>query len=647
MKNYLKNNLKSLIIFTAALSLFWANFAEAGFIDYIAHIGSTVVTETLAVILFLIGYIAGQFVFLGGTLTNWALDLNSQIINNQTVSIGWVVSRDIANLGFVLALILIAFATILRIENYQMKQILWKLIVAALLVNFSLVMAGVFIDFSGVLTNFFISKATNYNASQLGAGLANALQTSKILDITKDERKIKEGVEGMKEDLNKQISFVASQFFVAVFTTIVAISLLALAAMLYIRYVYLTILLILMPIVWLLWIWPDVSGQWTKWWNEFLRWVFFAPALSFFLYLALSIRSSGGFPVNGLDALQTTIENFGPLVGQMLSVIGILIGGLYVANQMGIAGADMALKLAKAAPGMIAGTTVGLAGGAAGLGLRGLSSGLTIRGKTVDEQLKAMTERFSGTPFIGGAMQRANRALTAGATERMDKYQKDYGGMTKDARLNAIKDPTLLSEEKRAALMGSIAQNGEIGDLKKLVGSGQISQAKYESFAKAAIDRGGNGAKAVISGDPLMARFKVKLNRTDPKYDSEVESEIAKAFGSLKPEAAATLDIKILQANPAYLAQLRGAALTALAERSFEDKQQLKGIIEYNLAEAKGGRLDQVTGEKLNSIAKFINQSPAWAGSTIDIEKSGVGAGGERIATKEESNPPKASDFAL
>ena len=144
-----------------------------------------------------------------------------------------------------------------------------------------------------------------------------------------------------------------------------------------------------------------------------------------------------------------------------------------------------------------------------------------------------------------------------------------------------------------------------------------------------------------------MARFKVKLNRTDPKYDSEVESEIAKAFGSLKPEAAATLDIKILQANPAYLAQLRGAALTALAERSFEDKQQLKGIIEYNLAEAKGGRLDQVTGEKLNSIAKFINQSPAWAGSTIDIEKSGVGAGGERIATKEESNPPKASDFAL
>src|SRR3989344_8276587 len=125
-------------------------------------------------ICYLVGYVASLFVNIGGSLVNWTLDLNSQVLNNSTVSIGWTVSRDIANLGFVLAIIIIAFATILRIESYQMEKLPANLITAALLVNFSLVFAGIFIDFSGILTNFFINRATSNNPSAIGAGLADA-----------------------------------------------------------------------------------------------------------------------------------------------------------------------------------------------------------------------------------------------------------------------------------------------------------------------------------------------------------------------------------------------------------------------------------------------------------------------------------------
>ena len=147
-----KKYIKNLLALTLILSLGLVHFADAQTIGFLGHVGLNALLSSLDGIAYLIGYIAGQFVTIGGTLVNWALDLNSQVLNTNTVKIGWTVSRDIANLGFVFAIILIAFATILRIENYQMQKLLWKLITAALLVNFSLVAAGVFLDFSGGLS---------------------------------------------------------------------------------------------------------------------------------------------------------------------------------------------------------------------------------------------------------------------------------------------------------------------------------------------------------------------------------------------------------------------------------------------------------------------------------------------------------------
>ena len=186
----LKKYLKIILVLAVAVTFLWANSAQAGAVEYVAHFGLTAVMSVLTPVAYLIGYVAGKMVFLGGTLTNWALDLNSQLINNPTVQTGWVVTRDLTNLGFVLAIILIAFATILRVETYQMQKLLWKLIVAALLVNFSLVIAGVFLDFSGILTNFFIQRATNYNPSQLGAGLADAFQVHTVLSAKDDPKAI-------------------------------------------------------------------------------------------------------------------------------------------------------------------------------------------------------------------------------------------------------------------------------------------------------------------------------------------------------------------------------------------------------------------------------------------------------------------------
>ena len=84
---------------------------------------------------------------------------NFSFTNALIVQTGWHITRDLANMFFILILLIIAFATVLRIQTYAIQQLWWKILVAALLINFSLVIAGFVIDFTQILTTFFIKQA--------------------------------------------------------------------------------------------------------------------------------------------------------------------------------------------------------------------------------------------------------------------------------------------------------------------------------------------------------------------------------------------------------------------------------------------------------------------------------------------------------
>jgi len=91
---------------------------------------------------YLAASIAGIFVAVEAWILSIILGLNTQIVNSPPVQLGFPVVLQIANLAFVLGIIVIAIATILRLERYGIKQILWKLLVMAVLVNFGLVICA-------------------------------------------------------------------------------------------------------------------------------------------------------------------------------------------------------------------------------------------------------------------------------------------------------------------------------------------------------------------------------------------------------------------------------------------------------------------------------------------------------------------------
>ena len=115
------------------------------------------------------GFLAKGFIIAFGTiaitissiLSNWAagillwvmstgINISYTGFDNPVVAAGWPIMRDLANMFVVLGFVIIGLATILRLKNYEAQKLLPRLIVVALLINFSLVICGFFIDASNI-----------------------------------------------------------------------------------------------------------------------------------------------------------------------------------------------------------------------------------------------------------------------------------------------------------------------------------------------------------------------------------------------------------------------------------------------------------------------------------------------------------------
>ncbi|MFY9462503.1 MAG: hypothetical protein WAP51_04875, partial [Candidatus Sungiibacteriota bacterium] len=101
------------------------------------------------------------------------------VTKSTFVGIGWGIVRDIANLFFIFILLWIALATIFDIPGYGAKDILRQLIIAALLINFSLAIGGFFINFTNALGRAFLkaleSKTCILPGTNLQCGISDRL----------------------------------------------------------------------------------------------------------------------------------------------------------------------------------------------------------------------------------------------------------------------------------------------------------------------------------------------------------------------------------------------------------------------------------------------------------------------------------------
>lgn len=87
---------------------------------------------------------------------------NSYLFDRPFLIAGWTVTRDVTNLFFVFILLWIALATIFDVQEYSAKNLLPRLIIVALLINFSLVIGSTVIKISNKLADVFWPEDIEY-----------------------------------------------------------------------------------------------------------------------------------------------------------------------------------------------------------------------------------------------------------------------------------------------------------------------------------------------------------------------------------------------------------------------------------------------------------------------------------------------------
>ncbi len=331
------------------------------------------------------GLFATVIMWIIGPILNFALYLNTVVLDIPTVKIIYGVLLDLVNVGFVIAIIIIAFGTMFRNNKYGGTKNLTKVIAAALLINFGFFFAGVVIDAGNTVTYVFAAAATGekytpgshniptnfgnevalvsrYNVASITCGVNSLLST--VIQNVKQSGNI-----NLIEKVLNTVFVTLSRPLVsvtigAIISLVWSATLIAIAVVFLVRFAFLVFLVAIMPVSWLGLIFPSfkisipgIKGgdAFSGWWSQFINWVVIGPMILFLLYIShlLSDALTSFSGTQNLNFAQGGSESVAvsALVIQLAAIIIVNLIGLYGAIKMsGAAGA-----IAMAATGTIIG----------------------------------------------------------------------------------------------------------------------------------------------------------------------------------------------------------------------------------------------------------------------------------------------------
>lgn len=273
--------------------------------------------------------------------------LYNSFSTSPVVTAGWALVRDTVNMFFVIVLIVIAFGTIFGHSKFKWQQQVPKLLIFAVVINFSKTLAGIMIDFGQVIMLTFANALREIAAGNIielfGLNKVNSFGA---------------GVQGKPAaDWDLVMASLAAVFILA---WVLVIMILLFAILLY-RIVALWILIVLAPLAWFAGGAKDIlqSNAYADWWAQFKCLVAIGPVVTFFLWLALSVAGAGA-AAEGFDSGAVNLGNSANFFTEifelqhfMSMVIGsaMIMAGLQTAQQICsvMSGTFLGKQLGKAA----------------------------------------------------------------------------------------------------------------------------------------------------------------------------------------------------------------------------------------------------------------------------------------------------------
>lgn len=603
--------------------------------------------------------------------------------NMDVVKDAWAVMRDIANSFFILLVLWIAFTIIFGIEKYGGKTLLARVIIFALLTNFSLAMvSGVFgltnalampmktavykLTGGGDIAGFIVDKIKLQKVTEGLSGknkdLASVNQQGACVFDTLSpgtgnecNKKVSTGVDELnkipyqlKEALsieNEAINSVIMAFSAGladVFLLLVIIALVVASINLVIRLVVMVFTAVLAPVAFVASLIPSakVKQIWTKWLTEMFCWAFYAPAFYFLFWLSLLLLATmtKNIPSDVDTILGLFMYSFIPFV----VFFAFLWVSVRVGKYIGCAGADFAINLGQQALGLAVGATAAAATGGTSMAMGALT-------RRAAPQIEAGLQKVSEIPVL--------RNIAAPITGRITGYmesqrrgvgekRKQLEGMTSEHIAQRVESSLDVKEKVAGAQILSERGKKDIDLLKP--GTQQRVANMARQFGEQSSILKGNPSLATSENVPNLPSGSTKADAVIRVVEKMTPEEKTKIAPSATKDPLVVKALLMNARSSKELAKLGQENLAILKSMKDAWKDNIDGIKE-KVAGSEGGetRVDMLNkyfaGNMGQTLTRISEEKPAFkevAGAYFGEAKEGRK---EKEGKKAPEQPPRES----
>lgn len=612
----------------------------------------------------LIMRLASLLMWLSGTLLDYILiytivNFAENISKMDGIQVTWIVIRDLMNLGFVFLLLYQGIRMILGRSN-NAKQVIFGIVLASILINFSLFFTKVMIDGSNVLTlgfynaivdtsqqeqiqknlgGFSLESAGGSNQTGISGAYVNSLGVHRFYD--------KNGLVKIM-DTNKQESLLIITLSAIVIFVMVAVIFFAIAIMFLVRYAILIVLLMFSPLAVMGIAIPAVKSMQEQWWKTLMGQVIFAPLYMVMTWVVLTLINSPGFnPLasNGGDwaglLIKGEVDNIGLIINFVI-VIVLTIMTLSISKKYATQGSNKISEWTNKVTTFAGGAVLG---GAALLGRQ--TVGRVGKNMAEDAFLQRSAKEDKG---IEGAVSRlalygARKARSGSFDARAAKIPTNALGdlvegtigRTKAGKWAGLNDVNIPSVNVGAPLskFGNLGQAGTKGfkelseEKEKRIKDRETTNSKELSETQAKIDMNIlknqilSGANAAV-GSPQFGEMEKALSKlSDKQTESLVESNRELLASQNFANAISVKQLEALNKSD----QFSDAEKDLLKETRFKEINNAVAVGTAAAISAVGGKIKGLSDSELDMIdpshlnkEEFVSQMKA---SQIDtIEKS-------------------------
>jgi len=481
---------------------------------------------------------------------------------DEVISTVWALVRDLFNLLFIFGFVYIGFQLILGLDDSGSKRTLGTLIVAALLINFSLYAAQVVVDFGNIAAIEIAGQfSVTSNSEVMGRPVFNIadsfMEVAKLNNLSSSTlSNINELSTGVEEVPKTGIGIgqaLVIGLTVALMLIVLGFVFAAGAVLMIVRYFYLIFLMMFSPLMVLGFVLPQFKSKSSEWWNTLFKQVLIGPAYLFMLYISLLALQA--FSQAPTDPSITTF------IMMALMVSGFAWASLIVAQKIGALGASQAVGFGQGMAKKVRGGVTGFAGRNT-IGRLGdaYNKRLEERGVSDKSWRRGIASSLAGNKF-GGSYSRADaRSSEEKATQNRARYDQLHGapttklgvrvpGTRSGGVVGAINSGTSIEMEKAITGMNNdqlikMLQDNDKGstEYNKIIEN--MSASQYDAVMKAKAEELDDSAKADIKGgrqkavvDALGGSGSLRANiKNASNHQLKVlgADEIAKHAGTLK-----------------------------------------------------------------------------------------------------------------